>query len=91
MASNRYPGDAVRQWAFCSLSRSAWAHEFYDSKIVAGQTCHAGLRALSNRWVGILWRCLTRGVHYDEAIHQANRGGGPAARPHDLSSAVLRT
>jgi transposase len=74
MAYNRYLGAAVHQWAFCSLSRSEWAREFYDSKITSGQTCHAALRALSNRWVGILWHCLTRGVHYDEAIHQANRG-----------------
>jgi hypothetical protein len=31
------------------------------------------LGILSNRWVGILWHCLSRGVHYDQAIHQANR------------------
>lgn len=73
-AYNRYLGAAVHQWAFCSLSLSPWAREFYDSKIAAGQTCHAALRALSNRWVGILWHCLTRGTHYDEDVHQANRG-----------------
>jgi transposase len=80
-AYNHYLGGAVHQWAFCSLSLSPWAREFYDSKIAAGQSCHAALRALSNRWVGILWHCLIRSTHYDEAIHQANRGrhAAPAA------------
>lgn len=78
-AYNHYLGDAVHQWAFCSLSRSPWAREFYDAKIAAGKTCHAALRALSNRWVEILWHCLTREVHYDEATHQANRLRGPKA------------
>ncbi len=31
---------AVHQWAFCSLTRSVWAREFYDSKIAAGKSHH---------------------------------------------------
>lgn len=73
LAHNRYLGDAVHQWAFCSLSQSRWAREFYDSKIGANKSHHAALRALGNRWLEILWHCLTKGVHYDEALHQANR------------------
>lgn len=72
-AYNRYLGAAVHQWAFCSLSRSGWAREFDDAKIAAGKTCHGALRALSNRWLEVLWHCLTRGVLYDEAVHEANR------------------
>jgi hypothetical protein len=30
-------------------------------------------RALGNRWLEILWHCLTKGVLYDENIHVANR------------------
>ena len=73
LAHNRYLGDAVHQWAFCSLSRSAWARTFYDTKIAAGKGHHAALRALGNRWLEILWHCLIKGVLYDEAVHQANR------------------
>jgi transposase len=73
LAHNRYLGDAVHQWAFCSLTRSAWAREFYDTKITAGKSHHAALRALGNRWLEVLWHCLTKGVLYDETIHQANR------------------
>jgi transposase len=73
LAHNRYLGDAVHQWAFCSLSRSGWAREFYDHKIATGKSHHAALRALGNRWLEVLWHCLTRGIPYDEATHVANR------------------
>jgi transposase len=73
LAHNRYLGDAVHQWAFCSLTKSGWAREFYDSKVAAKKGHHAALRALGNRWLEILWHCLTKGVLYDEAVHVANR------------------
>ena len=73
LAHNRYLGDAVHQWAFCSLQHSGWAREFYDGKIAAGKGHHAALRALGNRWLEVLWHCLTRSVRYDEDTHRANR------------------
>jgi transposase len=73
LAHNHYLGTAVHQWAFCSLTRSGWAREFYDSKISAGKSHHAALRALSNRWLEVLWHCLIKGVVYDETVHVANR------------------
>jgi Transposase/Transposase IS116/IS110/IS902 family len=73
LAYNRHLGEAVQQWAFCSLQHSAWAREFYDAKITAGKNHHATLRALGNRWLEILWHCLRLNVPYDEATHAANR------------------
>lgn len=73
LACNRYLADAVHKWAFASLRRSAWAREFYDGQRDSHKDHHAALRALSNRWLEILWHCLTKGVAYDEAIHVANR------------------
>jgi transposase len=73
LAYNRHLGDAVQQWAFCSLRRSAWAREFYDEKRAQGKGHHAALRALGNRWLELLWHCLRKGVLYDEAVHVANR------------------
>ena len=73
LAYNRYLGNAVRQWAFCSLQQSAWARTFYNAKIVAGKRHHTALRALANRWLEILWHCLRLGVTYDETIHTSNR------------------
>jgi hypothetical protein len=73
LAYNRHLGEAVQQWAFCSLTRSAWARQFYDAKIAAGKSHHAALRALGNRWLEVLWHCLHKGVLYQEAVHAANR------------------
>jgi transposase len=73
LAYNRYLGNAAHQWAFCSLQRSVWARAFYDTKITAGKSHHVALRALSNRWLEILWHCLRLGVTYNEDTHTANR------------------
>jgi hypothetical protein len=81
LAYNRHLGEAVQQWAFCSLTRSGWAREFYDAKTAAGDTHHAALRKLGNRWLEILWHCLHLGVCYDEATHAANRLRARAVKP----------
>ena len=83
LAHNRYLGDAVHQWAFCSLNRSAWAREFYDTKIAAGKSHHNALRALGNRWLEILWHCLTRGTPYNE--NHPHRQPQPRPRTRRLS------
>ena len=79
LACNRYLRDAVQQWAFCSLTRSGWAKQFYDRHLADHHSHHAALRALGNRWIEMLWHSLTRSVLYDEAIHTANRNH---AMPH---------
>jgi transposase len=81
LACNRHLGEAVQQWAFCSLTRSAWAREFYDTKTAAGKSHHAALRALGNRWLEVLWHCLDKGACYDEAAHAANRAKAKSLRP----------
>jgi len=73
LAYNRHLGDAVQQWAFCSLRYSGWAREFYDRQRAKGKRHHAALRALGNRWLEVLWHCLQKGVLYDESVHAANR------------------
>ncbi len=73
LAYNRWLGNAVQQWAFCSLRESSWARAFYDQQRAKGTSHHAALRALGNRWLEVLWHCLMRGQLYDEATHVANR------------------
>ena len=73
MACNRHLRDAVHQWAFCSLKNSVWAREFYEAQRARGKGHHAALRALGNRWLEVLWHCLTKTVTYDENTHIANR------------------
>ena len=73
LACNGHLRDAVQQWAFCSLRESGWAREFYDEHRARNQGHHAALRALGNRWLEVLWHCLTNDTRYDETIHVANR------------------
>ncbi len=73
LACNRYLSDAVPKWAFASLRRCSWARQFYDAQRIRNKNHHAALRALGNRWLEVLWHCLTTGVPYDDTIHVANR------------------
>jgi hypothetical protein len=81
LAYNHHLGEAVQQWAFCSLTRSAWAREFYDEKTTAGDSHNSALRKLGNRWLEVLWHCLDKGIFYDEATHAANRQKTPTLKP----------
>ena len=72
-ARNRRLGDALQQWAFCSLRGSpgakAYYHQLRDRKI--GH--EAALRQLANRFVGILHGCLKTHTLYDEHTAWAHR------------------
>jgi transposase len=65
---NRRLADACYLWAFSSLTRSAGARRHYDSLRTRGQTHHQALRALANRWVGILHGCLRYRSLYSENV-----------------------
>lgn len=65
--------DAIDQWAFCSLSTSPGARAYYDQRRVADYKHHEALRALGNRWIGILHGCLKHGTPYDEHTAWAHR------------------
>ncbi|HUH08529.1 MAG TPA: IS110 family transposase [Egibacteraceae bacterium] len=70
---NRRLSDALTWWAFCSLSASPEARAFYDRRRAAGDTHHQALRALSNRWVGILHGCLRHRTAYNQATAWGHR------------------
>ena len=70
---NRRLYDALDQWAFCSLSNSPGAREFYDQKRAAGDLHHQALRALANRLVGVLHGCLKHQTTYNEHTAWAHR------------------
>jgi transposase len=65
-ARNRRLGDALDRWAFCSLTTSPGARNYYDELRARGKTHRQALRQLANRWVGILHGCLEDGALYDE-------------------------
>jgi transposase len=78
---NRRLADALTWWAFCTLTTSSGARAFYDRHRAAGDTHHRALRALSNRWVGILHGCLRHHTTYSEATawHHTHDNLAPAA------------
>ena len=63
---NNRLADALDQWAFSSITASPGARAFYNRRRAAGDSHHKALRALANRWVGILHGCLDHRTLYDE-------------------------
>jgi transposase len=76
---NRRLYDAVDQWAFCALQSSPGARAFYDQHRAAGDSHHQALRALGNRFVGVLHGCLRHHTAYDEHKAWAHRQPARAA------------
>jgi transposase len=70
---NQRLADALYLWAFASISASPGARLYYDQRRAAGDTHHQALRALGNRFVGILHGCLTHHTAYDETIAWGHR------------------
>jgi transposase len=68
VARNKRLADGMYLWAFCSLTASPGARAFYDRQRTAGKTHHQALRALANRWAGILHGCLSHRSVYDEDV-----------------------
>jgi transposase len=68
MARNRRLADACHQWAFCALTSSTGARDYYHRLRQRGKTHHQALRALANRLVGILHGCLDHRQTYREDI-----------------------
>ena len=68
-ARNRRLADALYLWAFASLSTSQGLLGRSDDRHRdAGDSHHQALRALANRFVGILHGCLVSGTPYDESV-----------------------
>ena len=72
-ARNKRLADATYQWAFATLTAGPGARAFYDQRRAAGDNHRRALRALANRWVGILHGCLHYGTVYDEHTAWAHR------------------
>jgi transposase len=65
-ARNRRLGDALQQWAFCSMRGSPGATAYYQQLRARNIGHQAALRQLANRLVGILHGCLKTRSTYDE-------------------------
>ena len=65
-ARNRRLGDALQQWAFCSLRGSPGARTYYRQLRARNIGHRAALRQVANRLVGILHGCLKTRTPYNE-------------------------
>jgi hypothetical protein len=63
---HRRLGDALQQWAFCSLRGSPGARACYQQLRARKIGHQAALRQLANRLVGILHGCLKTHTTYDD-------------------------
>jgi transposase len=70
-ACNRHLRQAVHQFTANSLAHSEWAKAYYDRCRKRGHRHHHALRALSAKWLKILFALWTRQVPYDETHHLA--------------------
>ena len=68
LARNRRLFDACYQWAFCALSQSAGARDYYDAHDPGPHTSKVARRKLANKLVGILHGCLAHRTAYDEDL-----------------------
>jgi transposase len=71
-ARNKRLGDAVQQWAFCSLRGSPGARAYYRALRERGIGHQAALRQLGNRLVGVLHGCLKTNTTYSETVAWAH-------------------
>jgi transposase len=71
-ARNRRLGDALQQWAFCSMRGSPGAKTYYQQLRDRHIGHQAALRQLANRLVDILHGCLKTGTTYDEHTARAH-------------------
>lgn len=69
---NRQLQSALYQMARASRARSGWARAYYDHARAHGKTAGLALRALSNKWVKIMYAVLTSRTPYDEQRHVAS-------------------
>ena len=67
-ARNKRLGDALQQWAFCSMRGSVGAKTYYKELRARKIGHQAALRQLANRWVGIIHGVLKTGQPYNESL-----------------------
>jgi hypothetical protein len=65
-ACPKFLRQTFHEWAWLSTRKSTWARTFYDQQRDRNKSHHAAVRALSFKWLRILFRCWKDSVPYDE-------------------------
>jgi hypothetical protein len=65
-ACPKFLRQTFHDWAWMSIKKSAWARLSYDQQRDRNKSHHAAVRALSFKWMRIVFRWWKDGVPYDE-------------------------
>jgi transposase len=65
-ACPKFLRQTFHEWAWMSTKKSTWARSFYDQQRNRNKSHHAAVRALSFKWIRIVFRCWKDRVPYDE-------------------------
>jgi transposase len=66
-ACPKFLRQTFHEWAWMSTRKSEWARIFYAQQRERNKSHHAAVRALSFKWLRILFRCWKDRAPYDEA------------------------
>lgn len=71
-ACAKFMKQTFHEFAGHSIQGSLWARAYYDHQRALGKAHHASVRALSFKWIRIIFRCWKDGKPYDEQCYLAN-------------------
>lgn len=66
-ACPKFLRQTFHEWAWMSTKKSSWARTFYEQQRERSKSHHAAVRALSFKWLRIVFRCWKDSIPYDEA------------------------
>jgi transposase len=70
-ACPKFLRQTFHEWAWYSTRKCSWARQYYDTQRARKKSHHAAVRALSFKWIRILFRCWKDRSLYDEARYTA--------------------
>ena len=65
-ACNKSARAVLYAFAFTSLKFSGWARKYYDTQRAKGKTHSVAIRALSNKWVKVIYKLWKDEILYNE-------------------------
>ncbi len=73
-ACNKSARAVLYKFAFSTLQFSSWSREYYDKQRAKGKTHSVSVRALSNKWIKVIYK-----IWKDEIFYEEDKKLAPAA------------
>ncbi|MCU1260262.1 MAG: transposase family protein [Bryobacterales bacterium] len=83
-ACPKFLRQTFHEWAWMSTKKSSWARSFYDQQRDRNKSHHAAVRALSFKWMRIVFRCWKDNVPYDETRYATTLQKRAAAKTVEI-------